>query len=218
MRRLFIIPRMFLVASLVLASLCSPAQSASLLQFDFNGANPWSQATADVMPSTPLDIATTLRVTNVGTPDATKPGQPTGGLLLGADIGDVNLNWSAIFASGYLPITNAETDLDKLRLEFNLSSSSASPITLQMESFDAKKRSTGVLETIITPKMAGGYEHYEIDLAALKPVGKGKFSPTDPFLQITLIMSGPAWKDKASHRIALDDLDYTATREVTSGH
>ncbi|BCM88300.1 hypothetical protein IAD21_00131 [Abditibacteriota bacterium] len=204
------------VLCVLFALLPSSAQCSNLLQFDFNGPNPWPQAVADVMPSTPIDLTTTFEVGAVGTADAAKPETPTGGLLLGAEVGEVNLDWSAIFMSGLLPVTNAETDLSRLKMALNLSASTARPVRLQIESFNTKKRRSGGLETVIEPKDANSYEHYDLALSSFKAVGGGRFAPTDPFIQFTFILGAPAWSDNANHQIRIDELTYDTSESNTS--
>ncbi|HEX8236952.1 MAG TPA: hypothetical protein VF600_13420 [Abditibacteriaceae bacterium] len=203
-----------LLLAAILGLMPASARGENLLNFDFNGTNPWPEAAADVMPSTPLDILTTLEVRAVGTAAAAEPDKPTGGLLIGAEVGEVALNWSAIFTSGFLAIKNSETDLKRLKLGLNLSASAAHPVRLQMESFNAKKQRSGGLETVLEPRAADSYERFNLDLSAFKPLGAGKFVPTDAFVQFTFIIEAPAWTDKALHQIRIDDLSLANSQPV----
>lgn len=186
---------------------CTPAQSATLVRFDFNDGKSWPSAYADVMPSTPIDLATTFEVKpSIGATDASKPSAATPGLLIGAEVGKVELNWTATYASGLLPVQNAVTDSGALRLGLQVSASAARPIKVQIESFNAKKRRTGGLETSLTPKTANVFEPFDLALSDFKPVGAGKFLPDAAFVQFSFILEAPAWPNEAIHQIRIDDL------------
>lgn len=207
-----------ITAALILAAFSglsctpSPAQTtprSTLLQFNFNDGKSWPDAWADVMPSTPIDLATTFEVkSGIGTPDAaTKTASPA--LLIGAEVGEVNLNWTASYASGILAINNPQTDLQRLKLSLNLSASAAKPIKVQIESFDAKKRRTGGLETALMPKNADIFEAFEVPLSDCKPFGDGKFRPDAAFVQFTFVLEAPIWTNQTTHQIRIDDLILT---------
>lgn len=185
---------------------CSPLHAANLLQFDFNDGKSWPDAWADVMPSTPIDLATTFEIkSGIGTPDAaTKTASPA--LLIGAEVGEVNLNWTASYASGILAANSTATDLNRLKLCLNLLASAAKPLKVQIESFDAKKHRTGGLETVLTPKNADIFEAFEVPLSEFKPFGDGQFRPDAAFVQFTFVLEAPIWTNQTTHQIRIDDL------------
>ena len=80
-----------------------------------------------------------LKPTAVGTIDVAGSTQASGALA------------GATLTSGPLAVSNAETNLGKLTLAFNLSASAAKPIAVRVESFDQNKKRTGGLETTIFP-------------------------------------------------------------------
>ncbi len=203
-----------LIISLGIALISAPAQSADLLSYDFNDANPWPQALADVMPSTPIDINTSIEIGAFGTPDVKKPLTSTGGLMLKADVGEVNLNWSVSYSSGVLAVRNQEHDLSKLKFGLNMAASSDSPVIVQIESLDINKRHSGSLETVLYPKNSDIYQYYDVPLSSFKLIDKRLFVATDPFIQFTFIINAPQWKDNTSHRIRLDDFTYANSDEV----
>ncbi len=206
-----------LALTLILALTPVSAPCSPLLEFDFNDSKSWPTAYADVMPSTPIDLATTFEVQpGIGTPDAMHPGAASSALLVGAQVGEVELNWTATYASGLFPVKDTQTDLNQLKLGLNLSASAAHPLKLQIESFDTKKHRTGGLETVLTPTAADTFEHLDLNLASFKPVGAGKFQPNDPFVQFSFILEAPAWPNQASHQLRVDDLTYSTTESNTT--
>jgi hypothetical protein len=110
-----------------------------------------------------------------------------------------------------LAVQNSQSDLKQLKFGLNLSASATRSVRLQIESFDAKKRRTGGVETVLEPNIADSFERFDLDLFSFKAVGEGKFAPHDPFVQFTFILSAPVWADKASHQIRIDDLIYAAS-------
>ena len=190
------------------APVVAQAGSGTLLQLDFNGPNPWPQATADVMPSTPIDVATSVEAKAVGTIDMAGATAPSGGMLLKTDVGEVNLPWSATYSSGLMAVRNTETNPGKLTLSLSLSASGARPVVVRIESFDAKKIRTGGLETTIYPAAPNFHQRYALDLSAMSAAGAGRFSPTDPHIQLTFVVASPAWPDKASHELRIDNVQY----------
>ena len=194
----------FLLICLCAAPLSSTAQTASssAFHFDFNAGNPWPQSFVDVMPSTPIDVLTTMEIQSVGTPSSTKP---SGALVLKTEVGEVGLPWIATYSSGWLPTKSTETS-DKLKLSFDVSASSARSLAVRLESFDEKKRRTGGVQTTFTPKEANLFEHFTFDLATLPSEGAGKFNANAPFVQLHFVVENPAWPDKAAHEVRIDNL------------
>ncbi|MBC8101614.1 MAG: hypothetical protein H7Z41_03400, partial [Cytophagales bacterium] len=95
------------------------AQGGPLLTFDFNGSGRAAWPGAAPKPVGTIDVA--------GTTTPSGAMQSANGTL----------------TSGLLPLRNRETNLGKLTLSFDHSVSSVRPVTVQIESFDAKKKRTG---------------------------------------------------------------------------
>lgn len=186
----------------------APAGSGTLLQLDFNGPNPWPQAAADVLPSTPIDVATSIEAKAVGTIDVAGSTTPSGAMLLKTVVGEVGLPWIATYSSGLMPVRNGETNLGKLTMAFNLSASAARPVVVRVESFGANKLRSGGLETTIYPAAPDFHQRYALDLSAMSAHGAGKFNPVDPHIQLTFELKNPAWPDKASHELRVDNVHY----------
>lgn len=142
----------------------------SLLQFDFNDGIAW--------PGT--------QNKPVGTIDTAGSTMPSGGLLA-----------RQALTSPPLPISNPEANLAKLTLSFSLSVSVARPVTVKIESFDAKKKRTGSLETQIYPAAPDFHQRYALELSTMR----GSFKPTDPFVKLTLTTD-------SSVELRLDNLHY----------
>jgi hypothetical protein len=193
-------------ASTSASPVAQPAALApgSLLHLDFNGANPWPQASADVQPSTPIDVATSIEVKAVGIADGAAT--PSGGMLLKTDVGEVGLPWRVTYSSGLIPVHTLAAQGGKLMLNLSLSASGARPIAVRIESFSAKKLRTGGLQTTIVPAAADSHQRFALDLSAMAPVGEGKFSAADPHIQLSFEIANPAWSDKASHEIRVDNV------------
>jgi hypothetical protein len=185
---------------------CLAQPANALLRFDFNGATPWPQAATDVMPSTPIDVATSIEAKPVGTIDKAGSTEKSGAMLLKTAVGEVGLPWIATYNSGLLPLKNGETDLQKLTLSLDLSASSARSVIVRVESFSAKKLRTGGLETTLVPAAPDVFQRFALELATMKPSGAGRFNPTDPFVQFSFELNNPAWPDKAIHEVRLDNL------------
>ena len=203
------IPSLLLVASAALFSLAqSPAATGStLLQFDFNGVNPWPQA----QPRISAGAVASVEARNIGTIDVAGSKDVSGGILLAVDRPAAQGEWTAALDSGPLAVRNAETNPGKLTLSFSLSVSAAHPVKVRVESFDAQRQRTGGLETTIYPAAPDFYQRYALDLSTLKPVGSGAFDPTAPFAAFTFELSSAAgWSGTAHHELRLDNVHYAA--------
>ncbi|HEV7300317.1 MAG TPA: right-handed parallel beta-helix repeat-containing protein [Tepidisphaeraceae bacterium] len=202
--------KVLLAATTIAASLGSPAIGGVIFRYDFEGANPWMSASSDVMPATPLPVEPTIEHAPIGTIVQAGTDKPSGGILLTAEVGEANGEWHALFTSGLLAAANTETNLGKLTLSFDLSTSIARPVTVRFESFDANKRRTGGLETVVYPAAPDFYVRSAIDLSTMKRSGEGTFNPADPFVQISYVMSGPAFPASASHSLRIDNVCYAS--------
>ncbi|MES2465572.1 MAG: hypothetical protein V4671_33820, partial [Armatimonadota bacterium] len=172
--------RLAFASAAIVSVLPSPSGAAVLFKTDFN-ASPvaaWSGAAA-----------------KVGTVDTLGGAEASGGILLNAK----NV------ASGLLPLQNTETNLGKLTLSFSLSASFNRPVTVRVESFDATRKRTGGLETKIYPAAPDFYQRYALDLSTLKATGAGRFQPTAPFVQFTMVASDGS----AESEIRLDNVNYS---------
>jgi hypothetical protein len=190
------------ICLLALASLATASASAqspatgggTLLQFDFNGPVTWPQKP----------------VAGGGTIDVVGGREGSGGLLLTVD-GAAKGKWSADLDSGPLALQNTEKNLGKLTLSFNLSVSTARPVRVRIESFDARERRTGGLASLVYPAAPDFYQRYALELSAMKAVGGGRFNPTDPFVGFTFELdSADGWAPATSHELRLDNVHYAS--------
>lgn len=168
----------------------------TLLQFDFNSGNPWPQAEAD-------GAGASVEVRAVGTIDVAGSKDPSGGILL------VSRNKAiAALSSGPLALQNTETSLDKLTLSFSLSVSVAEPVTVRIESFDAKSRRSGGLETQIYPAAPDFHQRYALDLSTMKPFGGGVFDPVAPSVGFSFLVGSEHVPPDETRELRLDNLNY----------
>ncbi|WP_395139002.1 hypothetical protein [Armatimonas sp.] len=130
----------------------------TLLQLDFNSGEPWPGAQRKP----------------VGTIDTAGSQETSGGMLA-----------KRILTSDLLAVSNPETNLGKLTLSFSLSVSALRPVSVKLESFDAKKKRTGSLETTIYPAAPDFHQRYAFELSTMR----GNFKPTDPFVKCAACIS-----------------------------
>ena len=142
----------------------------TLLQLDFNSGEAWPGA--ERKP--------------VGTIDTAGSREPSGGMLA-----------QRALTSPLLPVSNPETTLGKLTLSFSLSVSTVRPVTVRIESFDAKKKRSGSLETQVFPAAPDFHQRYALELSTMR----GSFKPTDPFVKLTLTTDSTV-------ELRLDNLHY----------
>lgn len=176
----------FMLASLVVTvghAESNVGTHGTLLQYDFNGDNPWPHATAS---------GADVGLQNVGTIDVAHSQQASGGMLLTVGKNAVKSAAVATLSSGLLAVTNGETNLGKLTLSFDHSAPANRPMVVRIESFNAKQKRTGGLETTVYPAAADFFQRSALELSTMKPVGKGAFVPTDPFVQISFVIAGAA--------------------------
>ncbi len=138
----------------------------------------------------------------VGTIDVANSTQPSRGLR------SDELRSDGLLSSGLLPIRNSESNLGKLTLAFCLSASANRPVQVLVESFNARRRRTGGLATLIYPAAPDFYQRYALDLSNLKPSGQGRFEPRAPFVSFTFAPDGAAWKGVARPEIRLDNVQF----------
>jgi hypothetical protein len=175
-------PLLGALAALLLALTTPLAHGGTLLQFDFNGRNPWPELSGGT-------------VKPVGTIDVAKSTTASGALALAP---------GSTLTSGLLPIRTSETNLGKLTLSFDHSVSSIRPVTVRIESFDAKQKRTGGRQGVMYPAAPDFYLRAALELSAMKAFGGGAFKPTDPFVKITFSIEG------ANTELRIDNLAYTA--------
>jgi len=183
----------FAVAKMAPGSAPPPAHGGSLLQFDFNGPDAW--------PARPA--AVTLKP--VGTHDTANSVTQSGALSLSIPAGASAAAGSAI-TSGLLPVRTSETNLDKLTLSFDHSVSSAQPVIVQIESFDAQKKRTGGREGVVYPAAPDFFVRAALELGNLKAFGAGAFKPADPFVKITFRIAGG--KTNEATELRIDNVAY----------
>lgn len=199
-----------LLIALVLLS--SPAHSAGLLRFDFNDArSAWPRAAAYAAPA--AGVTAQVSVPAVGTIDSAGSRQASGGLLLLVNSAAARSSWTSGVVSGKLAVKNTMTDLGRLTLSFSLAASTNHPVRVRVESFDAARRRTGELETLIHPAAPDFYQRYALDLSTMRPVGGGKFAPTAPFVQWTFEIGsavGDGWPAAPNHELRIDNVHYAS--------
>ncbi|MBC7804769.1 MAG: hypothetical protein H7145_01335, partial [Akkermansiaceae bacterium] len=166
--------RAFSVSAMLTLAACVPTAVTSapttavaggvLLRQDFNGSASWSGLSA-----APAAAGVTARAAlkPVGTIDVSKSTTPSGAALLTVS-GAAKGKWSAALTSGLLPVRNPETNLAKLTLSFDHSVSAVRPVTVRIESFDAKKKRTGGREGIVYPAAPDFYLRSAIELSTMK--------------------------------------------------
>lgn len=178
------------------AKAVTPTHGGTIAQFDFTSQKTWPEKYAVVGSHA-------VKWANVGTVDVENGKEPSGGLLFTAKNGA-----DAEFASGKLPVSSRETNLGKLTLSFSLSASSSEAINVIIESFDKNKKRTGGLAGQIFPAAPKFYQRYALDLSTMKAFGRGKFNPTDPFVQFSF---GPRSQDAAAdYELRLDNINYAS--------
>lgn len=171
------------------------ARGGTLLRYDFNGPVAWRQKPAP----------------GAGTIDSAGRRKGSGGLLLVVKAAAARGAWKAGLRSGPLALRNAETNLGKLTLAFNLSVSAVHPVKVRIESFDSRRRRTGGLEARVYPAAPGFYQRYALDLATMEAVGGGSFGPTDPFVGFTFELDGAdGWAPATRHELRLDNVHYAS--------
>ncbi len=201
----------FLSLLVFIALLPLQGHAATFLKSDFNTTSPaaWPQAAATSYPAT-LHAAVALRP--VGTVDVENTSQPSGGMLLTA-LSPGKGVWSAALVSGLLPLRTTETNLGKFTLSFDLSASTAKPVIVRIESFDATKHRTGCLSGLIYPAAPDFFQRYALDLSTLKPFGSGKFQPTSPLVKFSFVIQGrtqeEGWPAGKQSQLRLDNFNYS---------
>ncbi|MBC8040821.1 MAG: hypothetical protein H7Y06_09780, partial [Opitutaceae bacterium] len=148
------------------ASACAAVESR--LSFDFNAANPWKDATT--LASSPA-IISQVEWKFIGTIDEAGTSTATGALLLTVNSEKAPTAWGAAAVSGPLRVATRETDLRKLTLGFMLSSSSALPVLIRIESCNTQGLVNGTLQGVIYPAAADFYQRYSLDLSTLTQIG-----------------------------------------------
>ena len=167
------------------AAICPAAHAVNstygtLLSYDFD-TNSWPGA----LP------------TAVGTIDVFGSSQPSGGLASSSSI-----------SSGPIAISNNQTMLGKLTLAFSLSASSALPVTVTVQSYDANQVPTGALQTLVYPSAPNFYQRCAVDLSTMQPYGSGTFQPTGPYVGFTFSLQDQSWQGALNPQIDLDDVNY----------
>lgn len=207
--------------------LTSFASAGTLIKVDFNDSSPWPLE--ELKPHEPG-----VRAGKFGTIDVSGSKEPSGGLQLTMNHGrqsgweygrggwfhrnndpikegGAKRAWSAVLNTGPRALSNAETHLGKLTLSFSLSASSALPIHLVVESYNADKTRSGALETTIRPAAADFYQRFALELSSLRPLGGGRFDPVAPFVGFSFAIGTESdWPAAVYHQVRLDNLHYAS--------
>ena len=175
-----------LVAGRVPQALGAAPHGGPLLRQDFNQPGAWPGLTA--APAL-AGVAVVAERASVGTVDAAGSATPSGAIRLTVRRRASRGTWSAGMTSGLLPVHTAEKDLGKLTLSFDHSISLVRPVTVRVESFDARRHRTGGREGTVYPAAPDFYLRAALELSAMRPSGGGVFRPADPFVRITFQIS-----------------------------
>jgi predicted esterase len=176
---------------------------------DFNEANPLWSCRAE--PTGKAASAQATWESAAGVIEKQGTTNRTGALRLRVNSAAKSEPWSGTLHTGLIPANCPETDVSKLTLAFDLSTSSVRAALVVIESFNAKHERTGGRETLIYPASPDHYQRHVCDLGMMKPAGEGSFTASDPFVQISLTISHDLdWATGASHRLQLDNLSYAA--------
>lgn len=179
------------------------ASAGTILQYDFNSGNPWPQLAA----VRSAGVSSTAAYGAVGTVDTAGSSTRTGAASLSVDITPATTYWSSTLTSGLLPVSNAETNLGKLTLSFDLSASIARQVRVQISSYDASGQLTGTLEAPIQPAAANSFQRFAVDLSTAIPVA-GSFNPTSPFVSLGFrVESLAGWTPSATPLIQVDNVN-----------
>jgi len=112
-----------------------------MLALGFNEANPLWQLSSEALQS-PKGSAVTAEArwdATVGVIEKQGTSERTGALRLRVNSLPAAKTWSGTLHSGLLPVQNAEADLGKLTIAFDLSSSVARPVQVRLDSYDPDK-------------------------------------------------------------------------------
>lgn len=199
--------------ALVLALVSAPAHAATLLQADFNAANPWFGFAAYRTVSAGI-VTVTAVIAPVGTIDTVGSSAPTGGVRLTVDSAAAIGPWSAGVSSGMIAVTNSEYDLAKLTLAFSLSVSLARPVIVRVKSFAGSGIRSGGLATLVHPAAADFHQRYAIDLSTMTAFGAGTFQPLHPQIrfsfEIASDVGGDVWPSAAGHEVRIDNVHFAS--------
>jgi hypothetical protein len=201
-------PRARLLSAAVFLAGVAPAPADVLTATDFNASGAWPQAAAI---GSNKDVAAELARGPVGTIDTRGGNTPSGGLRLTVAPSPAGEPGTASLVSGPLPVRNAEADPAKLTLAFTLAASVQQPVTVRLESLDARGEPTGALETTVYPAAADFDQRFALDLAAFKPAG-GAFHPTDPAVRVGFAVArnstAGGWPTRAALDLRIDNVSY----------
>ncbi len=184
-----------------------------LLSCDFNDTNPLWAMHGDAKQSPEGNAVTAMAAwrSSAGMIEKQGSAEHTGGLRLMVNSLPAVKTWSGALTTGLLPVRSVETDLAKLTLAFDLSSTQARAVRVVIESFDAEHKRSGGLEGTVIPAAPQFYHRHTLDLGAMKAAGDGEFKASDPFIQISFIISNDlGWAATTGHELLLDNLCYTA--------
>lgn len=187
----------------------TPAPANILLAYDFDTpASQWMELYADSSGPTVFADAMWGPVPGVAATAASP------GLIVTMDTTAGNTAWETFVLSGPLAVKNTETSLARLSLAFSLSTSSALPVIIRLESLDASRNRTGGIERRVHPGAPATVERHIVMLDTFKPFGEGSFDPAAPFVQL-ILATDQAWPASTDHRLTLDDVRY-ATQSAPS--
>lgn len=173
----------------------APASAGSLLVEDFNTA---ARVRLTALES-PVATPSTVALTDHGTIDAYM-GSPTPCATLTTAAGGG-------IAVGPFSVVNAETDLARLTLGFDLWTDGVRPVRVTLESLDEQGGVTGALASTVHPPAPAAWFRHTLDLNA-PTATTGKFDPKAKSVRITFDLE--ASRDAGESTVRIDNLSYTA--------
>ncbi len=148
-----------------------------------------------------------------GTIDVANTATPSEGLKLAVQKPANISKWTSSIQSGFLPLSNTETNLSKLSFSFDHWVNSLRPVVVLIESFNETKQRTGALEITVYPASAKHFMRSAFELADMKPVGDGRFNPQAAFVQFSFSISNSILSDgaeAAEHILRIDNVMFAS--------
>lgn len=167
----------------------------------------WSASSAVGTPG----VSGAVAIEAAGTIDAIMGVKPSDALVLRTDASGATGTWKVALQSGLLPVSNSLTDRALLTLAFDLNASSARPVVVALESFDAGGEKTGRIETMVYPAAPNTWQRFAFELDSAQ-TAEGTFDPTAPGLRLSFEVHGGtgAFVDWANgdHTLVVDNVHY----------
>ncbi len=211
------LPRSLLTLVLVAAGLVVPRGYAEVL-FSFEFDSPverWSEISATGSGAS----VTAEWMENAGTSDPSTDnefvGIPSAALVVHAVPSNNSSDWSAGVVSGPLEVANAEQDLRKLTLSFDMNPSSTKRVTVEIQSLGPSNEVLGSRTWDVIPRVSNAFSRYSLDLT--ESVLSGTFSPINGRVRLVFRFgSETGWNKGGDHTLAIDNISYTSPKFYVS--